>query len=107
MKQTVSQHDFTEAFRSIRPDNFSYQGLIAMFYWFEDLDDSLDTETELDVIAICCEFSEFENLADFHTQYDKDQYPDIESIQEYTSVIEVDKEFDLDEHERRFIIAEF
>ena len=58
MKQTINLHQFRDAFKAIRPDNFSYEGLEVLFDWFESLDDDCGTETELDVIAICCEFSE-------------------------------------------------
>ena len=105
MKQTVYEHDFINAFQSIRPDNFTYAGLKALYAWFEELDDSCGTETELDVIAICCDFTEYENLAEFQDNYGKDDYPDIESIQDYTSVIEVGNESD--ETERAFIIQDF
>jgi len=59
MKQAVTFSDFTNAFRAHgREDQFSYDALRVLFDWFERLDDDCDTETELDVIAICCEFSE-------------------------------------------------
>lgn len=58
MKQTVYESDFIGAFKAIRPDNFSYQGLRVLFESFEVLHDDCGTEIELDVIAICCEFSE-------------------------------------------------
>jgi hypothetical protein len=41
-----------------RMDNFSLDGLRVLYDWFESMDDDCGTETELDVIAICCEFSE-------------------------------------------------
>lgn len=58
MKQTVELHDFRDAFRSIRPDNFSYEGLAVLFDYLEELGDDIGEEIELDVIAICCDFSE-------------------------------------------------
>jgi hypothetical protein len=59
MKQTITFSQFHDAFRDMgRLDNFSYDGLKVLYDWFEDLDDDCGTETELDVIAICCEFSE-------------------------------------------------
>ena len=64
MKQTINLHQFRDAFQAIRPDNFSYEGLEVLFDWFEELEGDwaadCGTETELDVIAICCEFSEEE-----------------------------------------------
>ncbi len=62
MKTTVYFSEFCDYFRKIRPDNFSYQGLQSLFDYLEDI----DPDFELDVIAICCDFSEdsFENIAD-------------------------------------------
>lgn len=58
MKTTVYFSEFCDYFRKIRPDNFSYQGLRVLFDYFEEIDESCGTESELDVIGICCEFSE-------------------------------------------------
>lgn len=54
MKQTVTIYQFHRAFENCRPDNFSYEGLDMLFNWFEEYEDSCDTEVELDVIGICC-----------------------------------------------------
>jgi len=59
MKTTVTEHDFKEAFRSIRPDNFSWVALGAMFEWLEQYEEDTGEEFELDVIALCCDFSEY------------------------------------------------
>ena len=61
MKTTVNFSQFHDAFVAARPDNFSYDGLKALFEWIEDLDDQCGTDTELDVIALCCEFSEYDS----------------------------------------------
>lgn len=58
MKQTIELNDFINAFQEIRPDKFSYGGLEHLFYWFESLEEDAGQEIELDVISICCEFSE-------------------------------------------------
>ena len=59
MKTTVSRYDFERAFIDAdRKENFSYEGLNALFDYFEDYEESTGEEIELDVIAICCEYSE-------------------------------------------------
>ena len=58
MKNTINLYDFRDAFMQIRPDNFSYEGLTALFDWFEEYEASTGEEIELDVIAICCDFTE-------------------------------------------------
>ena len=77
MKQTITKHDFRDAFQQIRPDNFSYEGLGLLFDWLEDYEESTGVEIELDVIAICCEFCE-SSLDEIVEDYD---YPadDIET----------------------------
>ena len=43
---------------AIRPDNFSYAGLKALFEHLESYEDDTGEEIELDVIALCCDYSE-------------------------------------------------
>jgi hypothetical protein len=58
MKSTVSSYDFHRAFERARPDNFSYEGLNVLFDYLESLEDDTGEEIELDVIALCCDYSE-------------------------------------------------
>ena len=70
MKQTVNEWDFKEAFRQAgREESFSDEGLSALFKEFEDYEDSTGEEIELDVIAICCDYTEYENFAEFNDNY--------------------------------------
>lgn len=41
-----------------RKDNFSYAGLSALFEYCEDREQDIGEEWELDVIALCCDFTE-------------------------------------------------
>jgi len=58
MKQTINEYQFRDAFMAMRPENFSYEGLTALFDWFEEYEASTGEEIDLDIIAICCEWSE-------------------------------------------------
>ena len=58
MKQQVTFSMFVDAFRSIRPDNFSYDGLEVLFDYFEAWEDETGEPVELDVIEMCCDFQE-------------------------------------------------
>lgn len=58
MKITVTQNDFVNAFQKIRPQNFSPNGLRALFAHIEELE-TMGEEMELDVIALCCDFAEY------------------------------------------------
>jgi hypothetical protein len=69
MKQTINQYQFADAFRSIRPDNFTYAGLHALFDYLEEYEESCGEEIELDVIALCCEYSEHKSALDAAADY--------------------------------------
>ena len=100
MKQTINFYDFTEAFKKAdRQNQFSYKGQEALFDYIEEYEDSADEEVELDVIAICCQYAEYENIAEFWLEYDQEDYPDMEAIEYNTEVIMIDEE--------AFIIAQF
>jgi hypothetical protein len=58
MKTTVSRSDFHEAFRRIRPCQFTHDALDFIFDYFEQLEEDTGEQIELDVIAICCDVSE-------------------------------------------------
>ena len=98
MKQTINEYQFTEAFKRIRPNNFSYEGLKALFGWFEELENDTGEEMELDVIAICCEFTEYENLKQYNDEYNN-ECEEIDEIADDTTLIKIDNE--------RFIIQQY
>jgi len=101
MKENVTEWGFIQRFKTMdRNNNFSYDGKKALFKYFEDLEEDTNTEIEIDCISICCEYSEYENLKDFHIDYDKDDYPDLDTLREHTQVIEI-------EDSDGFIIANF
>ena len=65
MKQTITETMFKDAFtKAGRGDNFSYNGLSALFEWLEELEEDTGQEMKLDVIGLCCEFSEYETAVD-------------------------------------------
>ena len=86
MKKTITKNEFRDAFHTMnREANFSYEGLGALYDYLEEYEESGGVEVELDVIAICCEFSEYEDLKEIQGNYDIDS---IEQLQDYTTVIE-------------------
>ena len=89
MIQTINEYQFADAFKSIRPDNFSYSGLKALYDDLIIYEESSGDPIELDVIAICCEYSEYDNLKDFQEDYG-DDYESIDEIGQATTVIMID-----------------
>ena len=59
-------YDFKKEFESYdRGDNFSDEGLEELFDYYDDFGEPY----ELDVIEICCNWTEYENLDEFATAY--------------------------------------
>lgn len=58
MKQTVNFSTFRDAFRAIRPNNFSHDGLVILFDHLEHWEQDVGEEFELDVIGLCCDWQE-------------------------------------------------
>jgi hypothetical protein len=66
MKQTINLHQFRNAFKDMNRENqFSYEGLALLFDALEDFEQNTGEDMELDVIELCCDFSEdsAENIA--------------------------------------------
>lgn len=69
MYQDINFNAFTDAFNAIRPDNFTYEGLRALFDYLTEIEEETGEEIELDVIALCCEFSEITEV-EFRDNYE-------------------------------------
>jgi hypothetical protein len=86
MIQTINVSDFRDAFRACgRKDQFSYEGLGALFDYLEDFDGG---GYELDVIALCCDYSE-------------------DSPEDIAEAYGIDLPEDQDEIERREIVRDY
>ena len=98
MKETVTENRFIDIFTSRRPNQFTYEGLSALFEHIEQYEEDCDTEIELDVIGLCCDYCEYDNLKEFQDEYGE-EYETIEDIENETIVIPINEE--------SFIIAVF
>ena len=99
MIRTINEYDFIDAFKKMgRTDNFSNSGLVALYEYLEMLEDDTGQEIELDVIALCCEYAEYDNLKEFQADYGED-YETIGDIESDTIVIMIDDD--------SFIIQQF
>jgi hypothetical protein len=91
MIQTINLSDFRAAFHSMgRKDQFSYEALGALFDYMEEA----DPNAELDVIALCCDYSEdsVKQIADSYgldLTGDNDEDTDIARayLEENTSIV--------------------
>ena len=89
VKQTINEHQFRQAFKECRPDQFSWEGLHALWEWFEQYEEDTSEDIELDVIAICCDYSEYANFEEFKEEYlNFCMNYDIDEFKEFSEVIE-------------------
>ena len=99
MKQTLNMYDFERAFINMERNNhFSHEGLKALFDYIEQYEDDIGEDFELDVIGLCCDYAEYDNLKEFQNDYSK-EYESIEDIENETVVIPIDND--------SFIIQQF
>jgi len=89
MYQSISFGDFCDAFRAYdRNENFTYEGKRILFDYLEEYEDSTGESIELDVIALCCEYSE-------------------DSIEDIINNYSIDIEEDATEEEKADIVEEY
>ena len=99
MYQEINVYQFIDEFNAIRPDNFSYDGLTVLYDYFEELENDLGDKIELDVVSLCCDFSEYDNLKELNEDYDN-KYESLDELANETLVLPIpDSE--------RFIIHNF
>jgi len=96
--QQLTKSQFKDEFNKVRPDNFSYEGLGVLYDWLEEYYSEADQPYDLDVIALCCDFTEYDDLEEFNNDYNR-EYKNIDDVVDDTIVIKVDSE--------RFIIQNF
>ena len=52
-----------------RSDNFSVEGRQALFDYLENLEDDTGEKIELDIISLCCDYTEYKNLKELQENY--------------------------------------
>jgi hypothetical protein len=68
--QPINLYSFRDAFKQAgRENQFSYEGLEVLYDALQDFSESDATPYELDVIGLCCEFSEM-SLSELLESYD-------------------------------------
>ena len=92
MKQSITRFDFVDWFRGSDnyKNHFSYDGLNSLFDYFEELEEDMGQEIDFDPIAICCEYSEYENFNEIKENYSSVEINNIDDLRYHTNVIEID-----------------
>lgn len=71
IKETVNEYRFIDAFRQSDSykNNFSYHGLKALYEHLEQLSEDIGEDMELDIVAICCDYSEHDSALECAKEY--------------------------------------
>ena len=92
-------YQFERAFKNMdRGDQFSYDGLKALYEYLEEYEESTGENIDLDVIALCCDYTEYDSLKEFQADYGE-EYSSLDAIRDTTALIPVGLE--------SFIIQQF
>lgn len=88
--QTINTiYQFEATFKEAgRGDQFSWEGLKALFAWLEEYSEATGENVDLDVVALCCDYTECESIKDFMNQYG--EHSDID-MQEFSEASDDDK----------------
>lgn len=70
MKMTVDFYDFRRAFKDAnRANNFTEDGLVTLFDHLEQYEADTGEEIELDVISLCCDYTEYADFEELNKAY--------------------------------------
>jgi hypothetical protein len=89
MKLTLSKYAVADLLIADNNANWSYAGAHALADYLEEMEEDTGEEIEFDVVAIRCDYSEYESLAKWADKYgfnideDEDEEAAEESIREY------------------------
>jgi hypothetical protein len=89
MIKEITQYDFLNAFRQSdsRKEQFSYEALIALHSYYEELEESTGEQITFDMVAICCEWTEYDSDMDAINDY---RVWELEDLSDMTTVIELE-----------------
>ena len=91
MIRTITQQNFIDYFNTWHggdyKNKFTYDGKISLFNYLVESEYDMGKQTEFDIVAISCDFSEYENLQEIQKLYDC--INNIDDLRNHTEVIEI------------------
>lgn len=102
MKMTLNFSQFLDNWPTDHKDQFSYEGKKALFDYFEHYEEETGEQIEFDPIALCCKYTEYDNLKELQADYS-----DIESMEDLENNTAVIKVFNDGTPSDKFIIQQF
>ena len=86
MKQNVTLERFIDAFKRMNRDYYSYEGYESLYDFFEEC----DPDWEFDVIGICYDYTEYNDLEEYNDDCGT-EFRDIEELAQETLVLQTEK----------------
>ena len=87
---TLTLEGFRREFKAYgREENFSPRGLESLFNYLEGLADDMGERIELDVVALCCDYYEYDSLEEIQADYSLEHSEGLDTLREHTTVIEI------------------
>jgi hypothetical protein len=80
MKSTLSVYEIADALQDDSNANWSYEGSKALAEYLNEIDEQSGEDTELDVVAIRCDWSEYQSAQDAASNYSWEYEGDEEDI---------------------------
>jgi hypothetical protein len=89
MIETVTRTRFINWFRQSNTykNQFSFEGQFALYDYFEELELDTGEQLKYDPVAICCDYTEYENIEEYNKNYEPVE--NLDQIRELTTVIEI------------------
>jgi len=83
MKITLTTNEIANHLRQGQDASYSYNGSIALAEYLEELEECDGEQIELDVIAIRCDFTEYESLEELAKDYFSSELEEPHDLKEY------------------------
>jgi hypothetical protein len=85
----LSLWEFQDEFRNYgRENQFSEEGLSVLYDYLWNMAEEMGIPYKLDVIGLCCEFTEFESIEEYNNYYGS-EYEDVRELEFDETVIAV------------------
>lgn len=95
VKKITSDYEFYNWLRNSDNyrDKFSTEGAMTIQKYYDDLSESIDEDIEFEPVGWCCEWSEYDNLLEFNTEYwgegKNENWFSLDELKEQTEVLEL------------------
>ena len=93
IRTEVNEWEFKNYFTASQYKNsYSMEGLYTLYNYLNDLSEDIGEDIEFDIVAIACEYDEYESLEEALEEYqDINTYDELE---EHTIILDISRYFD-------------